>query len=296
MIAVAPVRSFVAALALAASGLLSAQIAMPPNPGDARPDQFSEIDAVPFATAGGHTLVTDVYMPKGQGPGPFPGVVFVHGGGWGGGSRLDNRRPATYLAAHGYVVLSFEYRLAPLGHYPDQMADCRAAIQWFLRHGAEYKLDPARIALAGISAGGHLVAMLGLDHPDPAVKAVVSISGVDNLDDPAANNLLGSIARLIGHPCSEDPEPCRQASPVNNVHAGAPPFLVMHGDNDIVALSSDTRLFVERLTAVHDHVETFWAKGGGHPFWHEEPWILPAEETMVRFLDGYLKGSRLAYP
>ena len=279
---------FVATFLLAASGL-SAQIALPPNPGDARPDQFTEIDAVPFASAGGKTLVTDVFIPKGQGAGPFPGVVFVHGGGWSGGSRADNRRPATYLAAHGYVTISLEYRLAPYGHYPDQMADCRTGIHWFLAHAAEYKLDPTRIALAGISAGGHLVSMLGLDHPDPAIKAVVSISGVYNLDDPAANNLLGSIGKLIGQPCSEDPMPCRQASPVNNVHPNAPPFLVMHGDNDIMALTVDARAFIDKMTAEHNLVETFWAKGGGHPFWHEEPWILPAEEAMVAFLDRYLK-------
>lgn len=285
-------RSLAIALTLAASNLIFAQIAQPANPGDARPDQFTEIDAVPFASTEGHTLVADIYLPKNLGPGPFPGIVFVHGGGWGGGSRLDNRHPATYLAAHGYVTISIDYRLAPTGHYADQMADCRAGIQWFLAHAADYNLDPARIGLAGISAGGHLVSMLGLDHPDPAIKAVVSISGVYNLDDPAQTSLIAPLVRLIGRSCSDDEQSCREASPVDNVHPGAPAFLVMHGDSDSLALTANARLFVERLTADHDTVETFWAKGSGHPFWHSEPWILPVEETMVHFLDEHVRASK----
>ena len=246
-------------------------------------------------TAGGQALLADVYVPRGQGAGPFPGVVFVHGGGWRGGSRKDQERQARYLAAHGYTVMSLEYRLAPGGHYADQMADCRAGIAWFKAHAAEYKLDAGRLGLVGISAGGHLAEMLALglapQGPDPAIKAEVSLSGVDNLD-PVAKDLEISVTMLMGKPCAEDPSACRAASPVDNVHPGAPPILLMHGDSDVVALPDATRLMVERLMAAGDHVETFWAKGQGHPFWHVEPWILPVEEKMVAFLDKYVKGTK----
>ncbi len=78
------------------------------------------------------------------------------------------------------------------------------------------------------------------------MQAVVSISGVYDLGDPAATQLAAPIAHLMGgRPCAEDPEPCRRASPLYRVHAGAPPYLVMHGDNDTLAPTADAVAFVE---------------------------------------------------
>jgi acetyl esterase/lipase len=272
-------------LAVMSAGAAVAQIPQFANPGDADPATYTEFKAVPFARPGGHELVTEVYLPKGSGP--FPGLVFIHGGGWGGGTRMDNRRQAVYMAAHGMVSISIEYRLSGVAPFTAQIEDCRAAVRWLRAHAAEYHVDPKRIGLVGISAGAHIASLMGLENdedPGSAVQAVVSISGVYDLGDPAATQLTVPIAHLMGKPCAEAPEPCRMASPLYRVHPGAPPYLVMHGDNDTLAPTADAVAFVAKMQEAGNPVERFTAFGTGHSFWHDAPWIYPAEMKMGEFL------------
>ena len=99
-----------------------------------------------------------VYTP--QGDGPFPVVVFLHGGGFFVGS-LDSHDPVCReLAARaGAVVVSVDYRLAPEHLWPAAPDDCWAALRWVADHAAELGGDPDRLAVAGDSAGGDLAAV-----------------------------------------------------------------------------------------------------------------------------------------
>src|SRR5688572_22635069 len=111
--------------------------------------------------------VLDVYLPD-DGATGRPAVMYIHGGGWSSGNRGHHADHARRLAESGYVAISIDYRLVPDGAYPAAMQDTSCALAFVRAHADEYGLDPARIAVMGYSAGGHLVSLLGVatDEPD----------------------------------------------------------------------------------------------------------------------------------
>src|SRR5207302_3102698 len=117
---------------------------------------------VEYAVHGGVSLKGQLYAPKG--PGKFPLVIAVHGGGW----RLANldhyRVLGPWLAERGYAVLAVTHRLSKPGEKacPEAVQDVRAAVQFAKGRAAELKIDPERIALMGDSSGGHLAALVAL--------------------------------------------------------------------------------------------------------------------------------------
>jgi acetyl esterase/lipase len=151
--------------------------------------------AVQYGTHDGATLIGDLYLPEG---GTIrPAIIAVHGGGYQLGSRDLYRYLGPHLAANGYAVFSIDYRLMrdEKNRYPAAVNDTRAAVQWVRSRAAELKIDPARIALMGDSAGAHLSALVALagDSPDyenaypddpyanvsTKVRAVIGVYGVD---------------------------------------------------------------------------------------------------------------------
>jgi acetyl esterase len=100
-----------------------------------------------------------IYTPAGSGP--FPVLVFFHGGGW-VICDLDTHDPTCRSLANevGCIVVSVDYRLAPEHKFPAAPEDCYAATQWVAKHAAEFNGDPSRLAIGGDSAGGNLTAVV----------------------------------------------------------------------------------------------------------------------------------------
>jgi acetyl esterase len=131
-----------------------------------------------------------VYTPPGA-DGPRPVVVYLHGGGFVIGSiRSHDGLCRDLTAATGAVLVSVEYRLAPEHRFPAAVEDCWAALQWVHAHAAELGGDPARLAIAGDSAGGTLAgvtAMLARDHGGPALRCQLLVyPGIGVTEDQAA--------------------------------------------------------------------------------------------------------------
>ncbi len=106
-----------------------------------------------------------LYTPEGEGP--FPVLVYFHGGGWVLGSIETHDPICRELAqAIGCVVVSVDYRLAPEHPFPVPLEDCYAAVCWVARHAAEINGDAQRIAVGGDSAGGNLAAAVTLTARD----------------------------------------------------------------------------------------------------------------------------------
>jgi acetyl esterase len=107
------------------------------------------------------TIPVRVYTPTGAGP--FPLLVYFHGGGWVIGD-LDTHDGVCRQLAHGAgcVVMSVDYRLAPEHKYPAGPDDCYAAVAWAAKHGGQIGADPSRIAIGGDSAGGNLTCVTAL--------------------------------------------------------------------------------------------------------------------------------------
>jgi acetyl esterase/lipase len=235
---------------------------------------------------GGHERQTlDLYLPAGVKGSPL--VVWVHGGAWRSGSK-DKPRALTPLLGEGFAVASINYRLSQHAPFPAQIEDCKAAIRWLRANAGQYGYDPNRIGVWGASAGGHLVALLGTTGhvrefdvgpiPDTSsrVQAVCDWFGPTDLlkmDEQAGGK--GSFKHdapdspesvLIGGPIQQLPDKVRRASPMTYVRPDAPPFLIMHGDQDFTVAIGQSELLRDALRAAGVAVEYKTVPGGGHGF------------------------------
>ncbi len=135
---------------------------------DGRGYGIEERPGLLIAVHDGEELRGDAYLP--DHPGSFPGIVLLHGGAFTKGSRSSYATWGRFLASHGYVALSADYRLATNDRptYPQCIWDVKAAIQ-FLRGAAnDLRVDPQRLGVMGGSAGGYLAAMAALTAHEPA--------------------------------------------------------------------------------------------------------------------------------
>lgn len=213
--------------------------------------QVKVIKDLGFAEVDGHSLKLDLYMPQSEGIKSQPLIVWVHGGAWRKGSK--SKMPLRDLLAEGFAIASVDYRLTPVAKFPANVHDIKAAIRWLRANAGKYGYAAKRIGIAGSSAGGHLVNLVGTsnghpelegtvgDHLDESsdVAAIVSFYGAANLTTilhqstphglsvrkPALELLLG------GQP-EDDVELARLASPVFHVTGDEPPLLLIHGDQD----------------------------------------------------------------
>jgi acetyl esterase/lipase len=119
-----------------------------------------EVATFPYATRGGGDLLLDLYLPKGV-DGPLPVIVFLHGGGWSGGTRTTGPDFKRFFAQDGFAIASIEYRLTPAVRFPSNAEDVKTAIRWLRANAAAHGLGQ-RIGIWGTSAGGHLSGIAGL--------------------------------------------------------------------------------------------------------------------------------------
>lgn len=217
-------------------------MALPSQQLDASVEAVNDIEYAQGAAEDAEKHRLDVYRPKGAARRPV--LFFVHGGAWVRGDRKQYPFFGNHFAKAGNVVVVPSYRLAPKHPHPAQIEDVAAAFAWTVRHIADHGGDPARIVIAGHSAGGHLVALLaanekylrahGLDAR--AIRGVISLSGVPDVTGEAG-------ARVFGN----DPAVRREASPLFHVRAGLPPHLVTYCQWDYLTLPQQARRFHEAL-------------------------------------------------
>ncbi len=209
--------------------------------------------------APGRTL--DVYrtLPARVDGAKRPAIVLIHGGGWSGGTRDLLAPHARWFAGKGLVAVNISYRLtaAPGVRLPDCVADAQAAVAWVRAHAADWGIDPARIAVAGESAGGHLAACAGLMAPQPArANALILFNPV--IDTASADGWRMD--------ASYTADERRALSPAHHVAAGAPPTLVVHGEVDKVTPIRGSERFVDAMRKARNKVEFVRLPDAGHAF------------------------------
>lgn len=215
---------------------------------------------------------------------PAPVLVFVPGGAWVFGRRqLQGHALMAHLARRGWVCLSIQYGSSPRCRWPRQITDVKAAIAWARANAQQFGGDPGFVAVAGCSAGGHLATLAGLTSDDPqweadlpadadtSVDAVVSVYGLYDWHDrstPERDRFLEFLERVVVRRSQvRSPEIFRAASPMERVHASAPPFLAVHGTNDGLIPVGEARGFVERLRSVSESAVCYIELPGvGHGF------------------------------
>ena len=144
-----------------------------------------------------------LYRPAGSEDGALPALFNVHGGGWIFGDAEGLDLQSQYLANHLHCfVVNVDYRLLDEHPFPYPQTEVADTVTWFLAHAQEYRFDPARAALMGYSAGGHIVAGAAMLLRERGVKLTAQVLGYPFLDfvgfDFAAyGNIKGTAGKLF---------------------------------------------------------------------------------------------------
>jgi acetyl esterase/lipase len=204
-----------------------------------------------------------------------PLVVYVHGGGWRTSHRSRAPRetrgwdPGFFelLTGSGFVVAAIEYRFSAEALFPAQLDDTVDALHWLRANADDLGIDPDRVYLWGCSGGGALVALAALVEQAPPVAGVVCVYAITDLLSHDPDRTDSFEALLVGGPIRERQELARRASAVTYAHAGAPPFLIQHGDRDTwVPVEQSVRLAGALRDAGARNVELEIVPGADHFF------------------------------
>ncbi len=241
---------------------------------------------ITYARPGGRPLLMDAFIPAG--PGPFPAVIMVHGGGWETGDKVTSLSPLfDPLARAGFAWFSIDYRLAPYVHISDELDDLRSAIKYVRQHFAWFHIDPNRLAILGESSGGHVVAELASEPcPDCGVQAVVAFYGVYDLEQLAQGPAWKDrVPHWFEKP---SPEVLRESSPLYRASPEMPPILLIQGTQDPLYLG--TLKYEARLKEVHARYKLILLDGAPHGMeeWEGHPEWLSYKRGMVEWLSGIL--------
>ena len=218
-----------------------------------------------------------VYTPEGTGP--FPALVYFHGGGWVAGD-LEMVDPLCTMLTNraGTVVVSVDYRLAPEHKFPAPLMDCYSATQWVSDNAAKLNVDPRRIAVGGDSAGGNLAAAVSVvarDRGTPDLAFQVLFYPVTNMDYETASYRENGVGYFLttdmmrwfwGHYLeSADVGRDMRASPLLMQDAsGLPPTFVVTAEFD--PLRDEGEAYAEKLLEAGNEVTVRRYEGQIHGF------------------------------
>ena len=232
-------------------------------------------DVVHASIPGYRPLSLDLYLPAAT---AVAVCIYAHGGGWRMGSRREgpgpvgptSRRLFGRMAAQGIAVASVDYRLSGEARFPAQRDDVAAACRWLLEDDTVGGLPQV---VFGVSAGGQLAGLAALD-PDLPVRAaalwyaVTDLAALpDDIDAVGGESDRGPGSReaqLLGAPAGDVPDLARAASPVTHVTSGAPPFLLVHGDADVMVPVRQSERLHDALQAAGARSTLELVPGYGH--------------------------------
>ncbi len=239
---------------------------------------------VPYGPLPRQTL--DIYRPRDAAAlgAALPVVVFFYGGSWNSGSKAMYPFVAATLARTGAIVVVPDYRLYPAVTYPAFLQDCARAVAWVQAHLGE--TGPGKLFLMGHSAGAYNAVMLGLD------PAWLRTAGADP-------RLVAGVIGMAGPydflPITDQeikpifPEAGPATQPVTYAHAGAPPLLLLTGNDDRQVRPRNSRALAAKVTEAGGQARLITYPGLGHiglvttiaPAFQ---WRAPVLDDVVAFL------------
>ncbi|MFW5740992.1 MAG: alpha/beta hydrolase [Myxococcota bacterium] len=266
------------------------------HPG-ARPDLYDVdvVKGVSYSDTAGADNTLDVYLPTTH-PGPWPIVLYVHGGGFRLLSKDTHWMMAMAFARRGYMVVNVNYRLAPKHPFPAALQDVSAAYAWLVRNAERFGGDIQRIVLAGESAGANLISSLAIQtayrRPEPWARevfelgvqprAVVGACGIFDVSGAARllegrrlprtihdwllavrDGYLGAL-RDGSKQASELADPVRVLESAPQPDRPMPPFFLPVGGSDPLVPDSERMARALKRSGVPSKTAVY--PGGGHAF------------------------------
>jgi arylsulfatase A len=256
---------------------------------------------VTYARYGDRSLEMDIYRPK-EVWGDLPAVVCIHGGGWQKGQRTNHANVAQELAARGYVAATISYRLSGEAPFPAAIHDCKAAVRFLRANAAEFGIDADNIGAIGLSAGGHLTALLATSAGQEQLEGEGGHAGVSSAIQAAVpmgaqTDLLSERIRQIsraedrgqiwrkflGASQQDAPDTYALASPLHHLDETDPACWFITGENDDASTHADR--FRERMTQYGIKTELTLIKDAPHAFLSQQVWF----DQMIEAADSFFK-------
>ena len=258
------------------------------------PASFEVREGLLYDSTLGYEGSFDLYQPRSDSVrAGRPAILAIHGGAWRGGDKAWAEQFARELCPFGYVVFSINYRRSsrPGGTWPAQIQDVQKALRYIRANAARFRIDPARVASLGVSAGGHLATMVALrddpSGPDGRLNVAINLDGEHDMTmspHEVMDDFESILTDVMGHPPPWSDAELRDISTVTFARPDVS-ILTVHGagdDNVYVAQG-------ERITAAlrSKGAETEFVRiDGREGNCHSDCWKVDrARRAMHRFLD-----------
>ncbi|MDH5506795.1 MAG: alpha/beta hydrolase [Anaerolineae bacterium] len=253
-----------------------------------------------YCTADDLALKMDLYYPT-TANGPWPVVVYMHGGGFRGGDKANGSgfpfiQP---LVDANILVASLNYRLLPDYKFPAPLEDVKCAIRALRANANIFNLDPNRIGAYGTSVGGYLASFLALTGPSDGFEGNSGYPQVSSAIQAAASLAGPADFTIFCNPQNPDSGECPNTkflsrfSPAAYIHPSAPPILLIHGDQDEIVPVEQSQSFHEKLTEAGVSSLLIIVKDANHDFSPVNNNIEPTFEellvVLVTFFENALK-------
>ncbi|MBV6396256.1 MAG: hypothetical protein HFACDABA_01854 [Anaerolineales bacterium] len=212
--------------------------------------------------------------------GPFPVIVWIHGGGFGPGGLNAAQGFEDDFTGRGYAIAAVAYRSMLDGYFPSQIQDVKGAIRYLRANAPELNLDPDAIYILGTSSGGLLASLVGMTSGMPEFEGTTGGNADVSSRVAGVINLFGSVTRAQINDLSADILPTtyqifgcevngdcpdRYNLAVDNyVTAGDPPILIIHGTEDKTVPFQESVELAQILTAANVPTTFIAAEGFGH--------------------------------
>ena len=270
---------------------------------DTKPDIPEHIEVfgdISFKETEERMLFLDIYRKKNI-LDPAPLIIFIHGGSWTGGDKIDYLIYLLSYAEKGYITASLSYRFAQEAKFPAALEDVICGIKWLKANGIEYGIDSSNVALVGGSAGSHLALLAAYtmggpynpgncdnDGASPRVNAVVNFYGPTDLTTKYAIS-RDETKFFLGLDYKDNPEKYLMASPVHFVTPDDPPTMTFIGTLDELVPVNQAEILNKTLIAADVPHNYHRLKGWPHTMDAAVPVNEYAQYYMDKFFSKHLK-------
>lgn len=251
-----------------------------------------EYHRIVYKAAPGTPPALHLYLPA-DGPGPYPCVIFVHGGLWRWGTAYDFVDFNRNLAHDGIASATIDFRKHPPNGLDGQIADIQDAIRWLRRHAADWNLDESRFTLFGSSSGSHLAALAAyaspgeglLDAVDPTpahVAGAFLLYGQYDLRREANPLPIEPVFRILNLHDGSRPDFAARYSPITYVDGTEPATLIVHGVHDPMVPFAQATAMAAALRQAGVPAAVLAVQDAGHGFARYRPRTRPGLYIWLR--------------